>query len=151
MRKLIASSLGALTLASGLAFATAAPAGAVAVVPTVCGTLPAQATTANAALNVANIALTTATNTFNSARDAMNSAFGAYATAVANWLIAVDAGTGVADAKLTMDNSLSQLASKISAWSAAKAGVFNAQNAVDGALAALNLLESFGSALGCPL
>ena len=147
MRKLIASSLGALTLASGLAFATASPAGAVAVVPTICASLPAQITTASAAQSVAGIALGTANTAFTAAASAMNTSFGEYAVAVANWLKAVDLGTGVADAKLTMDNKLAELASKISAWSAAKAAVFVAQNTLDGATASLNLIGTFASAL----
>jgi len=147
MRKFIASGLGALALTSGFAFVGAAPAGAVAVVPTICLALPAQQTAANAALAVATGALGSATTTLNAKNVLMQTAFSSYVSAVVDWLQAVDAGTGIADAKTLMDNKLADLAAKIADWSAAKVGVFNAQNTVDGANASVQALNQFFSEL----
>ncbi len=149
MRKFIATSVGALALTSGLAFVGAAPAGAVAVVSTVCTALPAQIATANAALTVAGGGLTSAQTTLTAKTGLMTSAFSSYVSAVADWLKAVDAGTGIADAKSLMDTKLADLAAKIADWSAAKVAVFNAQNVVDGANASVQALTQFASDLGC--
>ena len=147
MRKLIASGLGALTLASGLAFATATPAGAVAVVPTICDSLPAQTAAASAAVSVAGANVSASSTALGTATSLMNTAFSDYAQAVADWLNAIDGGTGISDAKSIMDTKLSDLATKIAAWSAAKVALFNAQNVLDGANAALALINAFNNDL----
>lgn len=143
MRKFIASGIGALTLAGGLAISAATPAGAVAVIPGICATLPAQLVAANAALTVAANGTASAATTLSTKQGAMNTALASYAVAVADWLRAVDAGTGIPTAEALMNTRLSDLASKIADWSAARAAHFAAEGAQSGAQATVDLINTF--------
>ena len=147
MRKFIASGIGALTLAGGIAISAATPAGAVAVIPGICATLPAQLVTANAALVVAANGTANAATTLGVKTGAMNTAFVSYANAVGDWLRAVDSGTGIPTAEALMNTRLSDLATKIADWSAARAAHFAADGAQSGAQATVDLIGAFQSNL----
>ncbi len=147
MRKFIATGLGALALTSGLAIGAASPAGAVAVIPGICATLPAQIVAANAALTVAANGTASAAATLSTKTGTMNVALASYAAAVGDWLRAVDSGTGIPTAEALMNTRLSDLAAKISDWSAARAAHFAAEGVQSGAQATVDLVNAFQSNL----
>lgn len=148
MRKFIATGLGAITAVTTLAFAAPA-AHASPVIPGICTGLPTTVAAATGALGVANVALGAAQTVFNTKNSAMLTGLTDYATAVSDWLKAVDSGGNVSLTKAIMDSRLADLATKIADWSTARVALFNADGVLQGSQASVNLLGAFQSAL-CP-
>ena len=149
MRKLIATGLGALTLASGFAMAAATPASAAPLVPVICAALPANLVSANASLTVASSGAASASATMATKTTALNSSLLAYVQSVSDWLIAGDSGVGVATAKSIMDARFGDLAGKVADGSASRAAWFAADTALQGAQQTVTVINALLSDLSC--
>jgi hypothetical protein len=152
MRKFTTIGLGTLASAS-LAFGVVAgPATAVTAPPlasAVCTGLPAQLLSAANTLATVTLAQTTAIADVALKTPAFAASQAAYATAVADYVKAVDAGTPLAGKTQTVYDTLGTYSDKLAAWSNAVNAKNEADKAVFMAGVTNNILNGIGSGLSC--